>query len=199
MEEITQEREREREREREHVSDIKIQINQASQDSESESDNIAEQECIIDINDYEIPTEELDYGRYVDILNIFTIYHKTLYNKNKSANLFDGINYQEPSATNREIEKLYEEIYRYKMAQRDLANAETIDTKNRFINLYNPIEYKNKYLQKETDKLPEDYPFYIVNSGEQEYVSHNLITILDYISSTDWRNIAWSINQINEF
>ena len=195
MEEIAQE----------HMADIKIQINKVrrepNSDSEagsgSESDNIANQDFIIDINDYEIPTEELDYGRYVDMLNIFTIYQKTLYNKNKSTNLFDGINYQEPSATNREIEKLYEEIYHYKMAQQ---NSSQSDTENRFIYLYNPADYKNKYLQ-DSSKLPEDYPFYIVSSEApvQEYVSHNLITILDYISSLDWRNVSWSINQINEF
>jgi len=149
-------------------------------------DSIEKNENInINLDDYNIPDDESDYLTHVDILNIYNVYHKTLYNKNNNATLFDEIDIENITSTNRSLENLFDEIHRYKTSDK------------RFTTLYDPIVYKNTYLQHA--KLPEGHPFYIIKIDDVEKVTHNLITGINFIASNDWKNIKWSINQINDF
>lgn len=141
----------------------------------------------INIDDYELAEEEQEYGTFVDILNIFNVYFKTLYGKKYDSTLFDEIDMDDFRSTNRAMEKLYEEIYKYKSTNDE-----------RYTKLYDPSIYKFKYLI-DNDKLPDDYPLYLIDINETNKVTHNLIPALTYIASFDWKNIEWSINQINEF
>lgn len=141
----------------------------------------------VDINDYELPEDEIPYTHYVDILNIYNVYFKTLFHKNHESNLFDSINNDDPTSTNRAMEKLYEEI------DRDNKSAD-----QKFTKFFKPDEYKSMYLH-DGQKLTEGYPFYMINIGNDQYVTHSLITALVNIAKTDWHNLYWSINQINEF
>ena len=139
----------------------------------------------LNIKDYSIPDDELDFMSHVDILNIYNIYYKTLYNKNNNATLFDEIDLNEITSTNRSLENLFEEIHKFKISDQ------------RFTTLYDPTIYKNTFLKNSS--LPADYPFYIIKTEDEEKVTHNLITGINFIASKDWKNIKWSINQINEF
>lgn len=141
----------------------------------------------IDINDYEIADEEKEYGFYVDILNIFNIYFKTLYKKSINSTLFDDIDTDDIRSTNRQLEYLYEEIVKYKTSNNE-----------RYTELFDLAVYKEKYLNDD-NKLPEDYSFYLVDINGIQKVTHNLITALKYIATFDWKNDEWSINKINEF
>lgn len=132
-----------------------------------------------------IQVDLLNTLNVVDILNIFNVYYKTLFVQNPENSLFDGV--EGDTSTNRAMEKLYEEIYRYK------TTSET-----RFKELFDPEQYRKKYLVNDP-KLPEDYPFYLVQISGQQKVCHSLITVLFYISNFDWCNTEWSINQVNEF
>lgn len=150
--------------------------------------NVDDNDEEFDINKYEIPEDEKEYNHYVEMLNIYNVYYKLLFKKGSNCTLFDEIDMDIASSTNRALEKLYEEIYKYKKAQ---------DSKqDLYIRLFDPEEYKRNYL---IDKLPEDYPFYMININDIQKVTHNLVSALNYIASFDWQNINWSINQINEF
>ena len=139
--------------------------------------------------DYEIPKDEEATQPYVDLLNIYLVYYKTLFNKSQNYNLFSDINKQDDFSTNDIMEKLYEEIYKYKQAQ---------NQSKQFIDLYKPEEYKKLYLSEPNSKMPEDHPLYMVYDGQDQYLSHNLITILVHLTGIDWCNVDWSINQIND-
>jgi hypothetical protein len=139
--------------------------------------------------DYEIPKDEETTQPYVDLLNIYLVYYKTLFNKSQNYNLFSDINHQDDFSTNDIMEKLYEEIYKYKQAQ---------NQSKQFIDLYKPEEYKKLYLSEPNSKIPEDHPLYMVYDGKDQYLSHNLITVLVHLTGIDWHNIDWSINQIND-
>ena len=142
----------------------------------------------INIDDYKLAEEEIEYAPYVDILNIFNIYFKMLYGKNNDSTLLDDIDQDDPTSTNRAMEKLYEEIFKYKSSKDD-----------RYVKLYDPTLYKETYLVNNDEKLPEDYPFYMVDIDGNLSVTHNLVTALMHIASFDWKSVEWSINQINEF
>ena len=145
----------------------------------------------INLDDYEIPNDEKEYIRYVDILNIFNVYFKSLFKKKQNSTLFDEIDTEDLSSTNRAMEKLYEEINNYKEANKN--------KNNRYVELFDPLIYKQMYLVS-SNKLPEDYPFYLIDiNNKEQKVTHNLITALNYIANFNWKEIEWSINQINEF
>jgi len=142
----------------------------------------------IDLSEYHIPEENKTEAMYIDILNIFNIYFRFLFNKDPTTTLFEGIDHNDPTSTNRAMEKLYEEINNYK---------KTKDA--RFIDMFDPSFYRDTYIKNNDDKLPEDHPFYLVEIDGDQKVTHNLVTALIYISATDWQNNNWAINQINEF
>ena len=132
--------------------------------------------------------DELDadqYEPYVDIFNIYNVYYKTLFKKTHNSTLFDDID--DDTSTNRQLENFHDAIFKYKSAP-----------SARYIELYDPAEYRIKYLQ-DNPVLPEHYPFYLCRIQSTEKVSHNLLTILIYIASFDWHNTEWSINQLADF
>ncbi|AYV81747.1 MAG: hypothetical protein Harvfovirus58_5 [Harvfovirus sp.] len=142
----------------------------------------------IDLSEYHVPEDKKTEAMYVDILNIFNIYFRYLFNKEPTSTLFEGIDHNDPTATNRPLEKLYEEINNYK------------NTKDsRLIDIFDPILYRETYLSGDDDVLPEDHPFYLVDVDGDQKVTHNLITALKYISATNWQSNSWAINQVNEF
>jgi hypothetical protein len=152
----------------------------------SEVEHTAEEPEEINIDDYEIPEDEREYIPYVEILNVYNVYFKSLYNKKEDGTLLDDIDQNDPSSTNRAMEKLYDEIHKYKSAGSEM-----------FTKLYDPTEYRKVHMG--SGKLPEDYPFYMVNIKGEQKVTHNLITALMYVASSSWQEEEWSINQVNEF
>lgn len=144
----------------------------------------------INLEDYELSSEDCEFGTYFDLINIFNVYYKTKYNKNHSANLFDGIDVQDDTSTNRALEIFFNEITNYKNAEK----AKKYD----FITLYDETEYS-----KMKESFPEDTSVYnvIVTDSESEKihkkVTHNLITAMLFIAEFDWINCEWSIMQID--
>ena len=141
----------------------------------------------INPDDFEIPEENRLGEMYFDILNIYNIYFRHLYHQSPDSGLCDGIDPTDPTATNRALEKLYEEIHKYKTA-----------TDKRYTDLFDPEAYRATYLSA-GEHLPEDHPLYLIEVDGEQKVCHNLITGLCHIASTEWHQNEWSINQINEF
>jgi hypothetical protein len=166
-----------------YSDNVECNINNVCCDDNENQSKTNEME--FDLNDYEIPKDD-NNDLYFDIINIFNVYFKTLFNRDQNSTLFDGINSDDPCSTNRAMETLYEEIHRFKSCQNE-----------KYIKLYDPTEYRDKYLI--SGKLDEDYPFYMVKLSNSEKVTHNLITAISYIASFNWKECDWEINQINEF
>jgi hypothetical protein len=144
----------------------------------------------IDLNDYTMSDEDAEYGSYLNLINIFTIYYKTLYNKNGSETLLDEIDVDDVSSTNRPLEMFYDELYKYKNA-----------TNDQYVNLFDKEEYKNLYLSEPDSHIPDDYPLYSItisdNNHEIIQITHNLITAIMFVAEYDWINCIWSIDQLN--
>lgn len=125
----------------------------------------------INLDDYYIPPSESDEN--LDILNIFIIYYKKLYNTEPNYHLFQDINFEESNSTNRSLELLYSEILKYK-------NSKNPDKDI----LYNPADI-------DISKYPE--LFILKIQDENKYISKYLFPILKYIASLDWKIINWNI------
>jgi len=138
----------------------------------------------INLEDYELAEEEQELFQYLNLINIFNVYYKARYRAPETATLFEGIDFEDDTSTNRALEIFYEELNNYKKAE----EKEEYD----LINLFDEEEYalltKNK----------EDIPLYnvIINENEKK-VTHNLITAILFVSGFDWINCSWSIVQIN--
>lgn len=116
-----------------------------------------------------------EIGDMVDILNIYTIYYNETY-KRKGENIMKGVNKDDPTSTNIEMEYLYEEFQRY---------SKDVDRESV---MYDVSLY-------ESDK--DDYDrTYIVKYEDENMVAHNLVICLYYLKDKDWKNRSWSIVQM---
>ena len=119
--------------------------------------------------------EELE--RYVDILNIFQIYYRNLYNKSTNESLFEGIDYTNLSSTNRSLELLSEFIHDYK-------TYKELDEK--MIMIYNEDE---NILNYETI-------YALILDNNIKKLSPSIYSIFLYLASLDWKNINWKIMKV---
>ena len=133
----------------------------------------------IDINDYDIDKDDKEYENFINLINIFTCYYKQLYETNQDFTMFDNIDYEKNDSTNRCMEFLYEEIFKFKISNEN--DKET---------LYSP----DCNLKMEDCK--ELYTLYIEN--EPKYLCKYLLPILQHLSIINWLNIKWSIIPIKK-
>ncbi len=124
---------------------------------------------------------EEDYSeenKMVDIINAFQIYYKKLFNKKQTDNMFSELNENDPLATNRQMEFLYEHIYKYKENEKQNNN-------------------KNNLLNEEDEINLEDYDefFALVIDGEIIKLSSSLFSLMNYLVrlQDNWYEIHWSI------
>ena len=133
----------------------------------------------IDLEDYE-PVEE-ETSKYVDCMNICHIYFKNLFRK-ENENMFTNIDDKDEYSTNREMEFVYETIYKYNI---NLANN------CKLCDIYEPNKI-NDYLSKE-----EYNELYGLSFNNQIIkVCPSLFGIITYIAhQIDWKNenIIWAI------
>ena len=129
----------------------------------------------INLEDYIIAPEENDYGNFVNLLNIFTCYYKKLFCKKETASIFEGIEYEKRDSTNRYMEFLYEEMFKY-----NKSNIEDKDV------LYDPED-----ADIDINKCNELYALYVDN--EIKYVSKFLLPLLYYLSEIKWLETEWNI------
>lgn len=128
-------------------------------------------------NELNTNSPELDItneDNYVNLLNVYLTYYKTLFNKNKSESLLDDINHDKINSTNRGIEFLYGE-----MAKMKEDNDKDI--------IYKPGELK-------LEECEELYVLLIDN--KQVYTCQLLLPLISYVSTLDWININWSIDPL---
>ena len=133
----------------------------------------------IDLENYE-PIEE-ETSKYVDCINICHIYFKNLFRK-ENENMFTNIDETDEYSTNRELEFVYETIYKYDI---NLANN------TKLCDIYKPNKI-NDYLNK--DEYTE--LFGLLLDGQIIKVCPSLFGIVTYIAHhIDWKNndISWAI------
>ena len=132
-----------------------------------------------------ISTEDIWAEKMLEIINIFHIYFKILFKKERNVNMFDGINLEDESSTNRSMELLYEHIYKYK--------EYTKSNKLEFTELYN--EDDEDVMNLNSDDL---YALLIENNIEK--LSPSLFAITSYLANLEqyWREINWKIINLKE-
>lgn len=128
-----------------------------------------------DIKDFKLADEEIEFSKYMNLINIFNCYFKKLFERKESDHMFEGINLEDSDSTNRCLEFLYEEVFKF-----NNSNDEDKDT------LYDPDDD-----QLDINKCNELYILCIDHSPV--YVCKFLLPLLQYLGEQDWLEIDWSI------
>lgn len=146
------------------------------QDKETEENNIEDDDNIpIDINDYIPAEEEIELSETTGILNIFTCYFKQLFESKQNSNMFDSVDIDKKDGTNRCLEFLYEEMFKFnnsKETDKDML----YDLDDDDLNI---DEVKELYMLS-IDSIPL-------------YVCKFLLPLLKYLSTQKWNEINWTI------
>jgi hypothetical protein len=161
------------------LNNVYVKENDKSSSGEEEY-NIDENE--ININEYEPAdqyegTVENEFKNYVNVINIFTCYYKQTFNINQKITIFDDIPFDDKTATNKCMEFIFGEIYRY-----EKSNIFDKDV------LYNPDDDINMETYKELYCLMID--------SEPVYISPFVLPLISYLANMEWININWSIIDI---
>lgn len=129
----------------------------------------------ININEYYPHEEDPNNDDYLPVLNIYTYYFKQINNKANSIHMFDSINIDDSTSTNKCLESLYEEMFKFK-------NSNDHDKDM----LYDPDD-------KDIDinKCKELYTLYIDN--EPKYICKYILPLMYYLITLKWLNINWFI------
>lgn len=126
-------------------------------------------------NDLYVPEEYKESDNGFTFLNIFMCYYKKLFNKSESSNMFEEIDPSDIKSTNRMMEFLYAEVYKYKKYQND----------DDFVALYDP----NMIDINTCEEL-----YGLVINGKYNKVCRFIVPIITYISENyDWTKKNWSI------
>ena len=155
-------------------SDLVERIQQIyNQGQESQEDQDKEEE--ININDYIVAEEDIEYGTYVSLLNIFTCYFKQLFRRKQDETIFDHVDYDRKNSTNKCMEFLYDEINKFNDSkEEDKATLYSPDDPSVDINNCNEL-----------------YSLYIKN--EPKYVCKYLLPIVQYLTTIEWHTVTWAI------
>jgi len=100
---------------------------------------------------------------YVDLINNYTEYYKKINNKT-ILSLLDGINDEDPTSTNKQLENFYEEMCLYNVYEK---------TKPENIKIYEYSDKINHPILGEKDNL-----YGIMKNGEMLYISLSLFSLL---------------------
>jgi hypothetical protein len=133
----------------------------------------------INLEEYE-PVKE-DTSKYVDCMNICHIYFKNLFRK-ENEHMFHNIDDTDDYSTNREMEFVYETIFKYNI---NLANN------SKLCDIYEPTKLINYLKNDEYDEL-----FGLSIDGKIDKVCPSLFGIVTYIAhNIEWKNndITWAI------
>ena len=107
----------------------------------------------------------------VDLINNYVNYFNKI-NKKQKLTLFDGINFDDPTSTNKQIEEFYIEFEKYKVWE---------TTNKDFIEIYKYEDISDKGFLVDSDDL-----YCILNNGDPMYVSKSLFSLL--IELTNLKN-----------
>jgi hypothetical protein len=125
--------------------------------------------------------KEEDYSeeiKMVDIINAFQVYYKKLFNKKQTDNMFSELNESDPLATNRQMEFLYEHIYKYKENEKEKNNKNNLFNEEDEFNLDNYDEF-----------------FALIINGEINKLSASLFALMAHLVNIQdaWYELSWSI------
>ena len=115
------------------------------------------------------------YKSDINIINILSHYYKQIHNTDDNVTMFDGlVNTEDSTATNKMMEFVYGEIFRY--------NRSNIKDKDI---LYDPDD------NIDIDSYKELYCLMI--EDEPKFVCQYILPITMYLATQDWVNIDWII------
>jgi hypothetical protein len=139
----------------------------------------------IDIEEIEDKYQEGDTGDaklMMDIMNIHQIYYRTLYNKKNNETLFEEINYDDDTSTNRSMELFYEYMFDYKN------------------NMIKGDDYVAVYTNDIIDNDKFDNLYGLIIDGDIKLVSPCIYSLYVYIvrdSNIKWMdNTKWKIIEV---
>jgi hypothetical protein len=118
--------------------------------------------------------------KIVEIINVFHIYYKKIFNISNSDNMFTNIDINDPKATNKPLEFLYEHMHKYKLIKEK--NTEILFDENGNFNLDNYTEFYSLLINYEIVKLSE-----------------SLYALLEYLINNynNWYDIKWDVVRID--
>ena len=119
---------------------------------------------------------ELESG--IEFLNIFRIYYKQLYSKDKSEDIFEDIDYENPESTNKWMELLFEEKLKHEIYEKkDPSKIEIMDV-------------------KEIDMETVDELYVLIIEDEYIKMCQSIFPLISYMIGEEWGTINWSINSL---
>lgn len=132
----------------------------------------------INLDDYELAPEEKDTNKYINLINIYICHYRRVYNLD-NPNIFQNIDHNDITSTNRYLELFYQEIEKFNNIDDNKKNT--------------------LFLQDDQVNIDDHKEMYILFiSNKPQYMANNLIILLDYLSEKDWENINWSIFPIKK-
>ena len=138
-------------------------------------DEIDDPDKPINLYDYVLADEEIEFGKYINLLNIFNCYFKKLFVKKESEHLFGDINSEQVDSTNKSLEFLYEEIFKF--------NNSIEEDKDM---LYEPDDDN-----LDINSCKELYILCIDHAPV--YVCKFLLPLLQYLGGENWLEMEWNI------
>ena len=118
----------------------------------------------------------IELEKYVTILNIFQTYYRDIHQIKSAESLFDGVDTDQLSSTNRSLELLYQYILEYKQ--------------NRAKN----IELTSVFQCINVDKYEEIYA--LAYDGKPVLYSASFLSLISHLANDDWEKINWKITKI---
>lgn len=120
----------------------------------------------------ELATEEF----LVELLNIFQVYYRNLYNKDVKENMFDGVDFKNPSSTNRSMELFFEIFHEYK------------ENKSKNENL-------TKVFEPDEQIFTENIYALLIDDNINK-ISPCLFSLIIHLGTNNWQDINWKITKI---
>ena len=116
--------------------------------------------------------------KLVNIINAFQIHYKRLFKKKDNEHMFNDIDSNNPLATNRSMEFLYEHLYKYKE------------------NIKNSTDGNNLYNEDDNFDLEKYEEFYaLIINGDIKKMSASLFSLIEYFVGLkeEWWDLKWEI------
>jgi hypothetical protein len=136
-----------------------------------------------DENDYELPQIYEPTSKYIDCVNIFQVYYKTLFNKEENNSMLNGVDPKNKTSTNRSMELFYEALSKYNTAEQS-----------------GNINFSTIYDPKQIDLNSFDEIYALKLDGAITKLSPSLFGIITYIAHyVDWINDGWAIVSLKQF
>lgn len=128
--------------------------------------------------------DENKMGKFFNILNVFQKYYKELYKIIDNRHMFDDVDLEKESSTNRCMELYYEYLYEYKInssrGEEYIELAENIDEISRNCN---------------SEALPR---YMLLIENNKPLYSNSFMSCIIYLETLDWSNIEWKITKVDE-